>query len=95
MSSITYDAPTRELRNVPTFFATVFIRPRDIDWHVEIGDAIAPGTLIGVWLYSFSVGIDRDIIAPDGCAGTVLSIADDVDYNSLNQDPSQVLITVG
>lgn len=93
--SVTFDTLNRELRSVWPFFAQVPIRPTRVEWAVKVGESVAPGAVLGRWLWPQDVHHNPNIVAPPGCAGAVQAFNDKLEENSLNEAPSQVLFWLG
>jgi len=87
----TYNAVTRELVSVPDGFVEEGTVPIRLDWTgLEIGDDVAPGAVIGHWIWQTG---RTEIRAPAGCAGTVLDLRVP-ECDILDQPPSQVLLVL-
>jgi hypothetical protein len=86
--SVTFDALNRELRSVVAFFAAR--TPDTLQWTVRSHVLIAPGTQLGVWLWSD--GTQTAFVAPPGCSGYLADISDRVNCPLLGSSPSQFLL---
>jgi hypothetical protein len=86
-----YNPVTRELVSVPVSFVEQGTVPIRLDWTgLEIGDDVAPGAVIGHWIWQTG---RTEIRAPAGCAGTVLDLRVP-ECDILDQPPSQVLLVL-
>lgn len=91
IESVSFDAKTGELRNVPAFFAERL--PDGLRWTIQEHVAVQPGMPIGLW--HWDDGSTTAIVAPEGCRGFLIDVNDRVSLNLLDTLPSQTLIELG
>jgi hypothetical protein len=92
MPTVSFDPLNRELRSNWTFFAAG-VSPISIQWIDGIdGAAVTPGMVLGQWLFPTAETPPLDLVAPDGCQGTVVDRNSGVAFDQLRSSPSQVLL---
>jgi hypothetical protein len=86
--SVSYDPETRQLSNIPDFFAERL--PERLQWTIEEHVGVVAGEAIGFW--HWEDGSRTAIVAPLGCTGVLVDLNDRVSLELLDTLPSQMLL---
>jgi hypothetical protein len=93
MANVVFDPINGELRNDVSFFCRFGSCPEDIRWCVKPGDLVSPGEPLGRFVWPDEPS-HADIIAPQGCRGTVTLVHRSVVCRFLGRSPAQVLLAI-
>ena len=87
---VTYDDQIRQLSAVPDTFANRNKSVLSIVWQCDAGNAIEPGTKLGIVQWEDN---SRDAItAPANCTGVIDSVNRNITFENLPFEPAQWLI---
>ncbi len=90
---VTYNATSKELRNIPETFAKKEDYVASILWEIKVGDPVSPGVKLGI--IQWGNGVLDALNTPEGCTGKVQSLNRNIMYENLEYAPSQLFAMIG
>jgi hypothetical protein len=90
MAALVFDPENFELRFVAPWFKEQPQAVSKISWNVKRGSVVQAGDVLGT--LTWSDGSEEDLIAPQGCSGTVEAANTCIPYANLDKRPAEVAV---